>query len=259
MKREQIAALIGRKGGSGKTCTTMNLAGALMERGLRVLVVDLDPQASLTRLLTTTRVERGVGSCIANPDLPAADLIRSTKAGMDLLPGDRSIEVAGLELYDSPSGFHRLRRVLAPISGFDTVLLDTPPALGFALSSAVLAAGWAILPTALIQQDLDALVDTLAVLDELRTDGLQCAQALAIVPNEVRRDSADQDGLATLSAAYGALVADAVPHAVAIKHALNGRVPLSAYAPKAPAMAAYRSLAGRLLSAIEREPTRAQS
>ena len=67
--------------------------------------------------------------------------IRATPAGIDLLPGDRSIETAALELYDSPTGFLRLRRVLTPIEGYDAMLLDTPPALGFALSSAVLAAG----------------------------------------------------------------------------------------------------------------------
>jgi chromosome partitioning protein len=251
VKREQVAALVGRKGGSGKTCTTLNLAGVLVERGLRVLVVDLDPQASLTRLLTIDRVERGVGTCIANLELSAMQLIRPTPAGIDLLPGDRSIEVAGLELYDSPSGFLRLRRVVLSLSGYDAVLLDTPPALGFALSSAVLAAGWAILPTALIQQDLDALVDTLAVLEELRADGLPCAGLLAIVPNEVRRDSADQEGLATLCGAYGDLVASPIPHAVAIKHALNGRLPLSVYAPKASAMASYRALADRVQVAMQ--------
>jgi len=47
----RIIAVAGRKGGAGKTTTALNLAGVLVERGLRVLLVDLDPQASLTRLM----------------------------------------------------------------------------------------------------------------------------------------------------------------------------------------------------------------
>ncbi|MDQ6733310.1 MAG: AAA family ATPase, partial [Nitrospirota bacterium] len=107
MKRERIVAIVNRKGGSGKSTTTLNLAGALVEVGLRVVVVDLDPQASLTRLLTDDPVERGVGACISAPGYPLKALIRVTGAGIDLVPGDRSIESAALALSDSPTGFLR--------------------------------------------------------------------------------------------------------------------------------------------------------
>jgi|SRR6185312_1931770 len=251
MRRERIVAMVNRKGGSGKSTTTLNLAGALVERGLRVLVVDLDPQASLSRLLIPEPVERGIGSCISAPGRSAQALIRSTPAGIDLLPGDRSIETAALELYDSPTGFLRLRRVLTPIEGYDAMLLDTPPALGFALSSAVLAAGWAVLPTAVTQQDLDALLDTLAVLEDMKAEELPYAEPLAIVPNAVLRNRPDQSGLDLLHAAYGDLVTAAVPNAAAIKRSLNDRLPLARVDPTAPAMDVYRALATRVIAAMD--------
>jgi chromosome partitioning protein len=251
-QRDRIVAILNRKGGSGKSTTTLNLAGALMERGIRTLVVDLDPQASLTRLLTSDAVERGVGSCISAPGQPIGALIRSTAAGIDLIPGDRSIETAALALSDSPSGFLRLRRILAPLDAYDAILLDTPPALGFALSSAILAAAWAILPTATTQQDIDALVDTLAAMDELAADEMTCATRLAIVPNAIHRDRPDQGGLAALRAAYGDLVAAPVPHSASIKRALNRHLPLARTEPKSTAMDAYRALAERVVRAISR-------
>lgn len=250
MQRERIVAIVNRKGGSGKSTTTLNLAGALAELGLRVLVVDLDPQASLTRLLSSEPVDRGIGACISAPGQAAADLIRDTAAGIDLLPGDRSIEAAALALNDSPAGFLRLRRVLAPLAGYNVLLLDTPPALGFAVSSAILAAGWAILPTATTQQDIDALVDTLAAIEELAEDELQCARRLAIVPNAVHRDRPDQGGLEALRAAYGGLVTVPIPHSASIKRALNRRLPLALTEPKSPPMGAYRALAGRVADAV---------
>ena len=243
-------AVVNRKGGSGKSTTTLNLAGALLELGLRVLVVDLDPQASLTRLLSAEPVVQSIGACIRAPGTQVLGCIRPTGAGMDLLPGDRAIEAAAFELYDSPVGFLRLRRVLAPIACYDVLLLDTPPTLGFALTSAVLAAGWAIMPTATTQQDIDALVDTLAVLEELRTEGLPCARVLAIVPNSVRHDGPDQAGLEVLRRTYGSLVSAAVPHAAAIKRALNNHLPLSQTEPGAPALLPYRTLARRVVEAL---------
>ncbi len=250
MNRERIIAIVNRKGGSGKSTTTLNLGGALVEMNLRVLAVDLDPQASLTRLLTDEPIERGIGTCITAPGQPVSQLIRATDAGFDLLPGDRSIEAAALALSDSPAGFLRLRRILTPLSGYDVLLLDTPPALGFALSSAVLAAGWAIMPTATTQQDIDALVDTLRAIDELAEDEMVCAQRLAIVPNAVHRDRPDSGGVRALQIAYGPEVADPIPHAAAIKRALNRHLPLSLTEPHAAAMTPYRSLAQRVATAI---------
>ncbi len=250
MKRERIVAVVNRKGGSGKSTTTLNLAGALAEMGLRVLVVDLDPQASLTRLLTDEPVERGIGACISAPGTAVSELICATAARIDLIPGDRSIEVAALSLSDSPSGFLRLRRVLAPLTGYDVVVLDTPPTLGFALSSAILAAAWAILPTATTQQDIDALVDTLAAIDELVDDEMLCAARLAIVPNSMHRDRPDQGGLAALQAAYGDLVVEPIPHSAAIKRALNRHLPLALTEPKTVAMESYRALARRVVVAV---------
>lgn len=253
MRREQIVAILNRKGGASKTVTTLNLAGALVELDFRVLIADLDPQASLTRLLLRDEPvgdNRGVGACIQPPRAPLAALIRPTEAGIDLIPGDRSIESAAFAFHDNPGAFKRLRRALVAVEGYDVVLLDTPPALNFAATSAMLAAGWAILPTEATQQDLDALLDTLAALDELAADEEAPATRLAIVPSKVRADNVDAHGIALLRDAFGDLVADPVPLATAVKRAMNERRPLSQCEPRAKAMASYRSLARRVAAAI---------
>jgi chromosome partitioning protein len=252
--RGRIVAIINRKGGAGKSTTTLNLAGALAEAGLGVLMVDLDPQASLTRLLSDEPIsgEQGIGACIRSPGLDASALVRPTEAGIDLIPGDRTIEAVALASYDNPGAFKRLRRSLLALEGYDAVLLDTPPALGFAATSAMLAAGWAILPTALAQQDLDALLDTLGALDDLESDGELCSRRLAILPNAYRGGTTiDRHGVDLLRNAYGACVAEPIPLAEAIRRALSARCPVTATEPRSAAATAYRALAARVIAAMD--------
>lgn len=242
-----IIAIAGRKGGSGKTTTAINLAGALAERGRRVALCDLDPQASLTRVIlgAAARDVEGIGTRILSPQHGLDGLARPTSiAGVDIYPGDRAIETAGVALTDNPNGPFRLRKLMNPVAGYDAVILDTPPALGFALNSALLAAQIAILPTELVQQDLDALTDTILLRDEL--EDLGAARITAILPNAVRNDSHDRTSLAQLREHFGMLVADPIPLAVAVKHALNSALPVVVYEPKSAVAQAYRALTDRV-------------
>jgi len=239
-----IVAIAGRKGGAGKTTTALNLAGALAECGRHVLLTDLDPQASLTRLLLGPDADglEGIGARLLAPQRGLSDLTRPVFDGsIDLVPGDRAVETAAMTLADNPTGPLRLRKLLGALTGYDVIILDTPPALGFALNAALLAAHVAILPTALAQQDFDALADTLTLRDEL--DELRAARVLAIVPNAVRRDGHDEEGVALLRDTYGDLVAVAIPLAVSVKRAGNSKRPVVDYEPNGSAARAYRSLA----------------
>jgi len=246
MDRARIVAVANRKGGVGKTMTALHLAGVLAERGVRVLLGDLDAQASLTRILTPSLDTPGIGACLVDPSFTVRDCVIATAAGLDLLPGDMSIMRADRALQDTPGQFNRLARVLRPLTGYDLLLLDTPPALNFALQSSLIAAGWALLPTMATQHDLDALVDTLGLLEQLEQDEVPHAAPLAIVPNGIKRDTVDDAGIQVLRRAYGELVSDPIPYAVAIKKAINAHLPLSRWDARAPVLASYRRLADRL-------------
>jgi len=243
----RIIAIAGRKGGSGKTTTSLNLAGVLADQGLHVLLVDLDPQASLTRLLLGGAIPAGdgIGQRILEPHRGLDGLARAVSPGIDLYPGDRGVETAAITLTDDPTGPLRLRRLLRAATAYDAMVLDTPPLLGFALNSALLAASVAVLPTMLVQQDLDALADTLALRERLSELGV--ADRVIIVPNAMRQDGNDRAALALLQETYGDALAAPIPVSVSIKYALNQRRPVSLLEPKGAATAAYRSLGARVL------------
>ncbi len=241
-----LVAVAGRKGGAGKTTTAYNLAGTLRQRGRRVLLVDLDPQASLTRLLfgETAASMEGIGSRIIAPAKGLDGLSQPVCDGIDLFPGDRAIESATFALVDNPTAPFRLRKLLAPVCSYDIIVLDTPPHLGFALNLALLAAHLAIFPTRLMQQDVDALSDTLDLRAEL--EELGGAARYLVVPNEVRQDRNDQYQLRVLAEAFGPTLSAPIPHAVAIKYALNQRRPVVDYDARSAAALAYAALADRV-------------
>ncbi|MEW4568925.1 ParA family protein [Tautonia sp. JC769] len=152
-----VVAMVNQKGGVGKSSTTMHLGGALARRGLRVLVVDNDAQASLTKGLLGDEPARAldpvttVYALYAGIPTPEDLLVRETDFdGLALLagsPASISFNVPDPHLID-PREQAVLRDALRPIAGrFDVTLIDCCPNLQRATWSALLAADAALIPT----------------------------------------------------------------------------------------------------------------
>lgn len=244
-------AVVGRKGGAGKTTTVFNLAGALAHEGRRVLLVDLDPQASLTGILRDERGGPGIGEALLTPRQGVESLIvpcgGTLFPEMFLIPGNRTIERAAQELSDTPAGFYRLKKLLAPLhTAYDVIIIDTPPALGFAISSALLAADLAVLPTRTAQHDLDALGDTVDLIQE--QEDLGGARLAAVVPSAIRpRELHDRGAVDALTASFGDLLTAPIPYSPRVLESLTAREPLVSYDPHSAGADAYAALAARVL------------
>src|SRR5579875_3693007 len=129
-------AFVQRKGGSGKTTTCLNLAGALAERGRRVLLVDLDPQCSLSASILGVRPGEHLLSRALIGGASLADLVAPTGlAGVHVIPADPNLAQIELNLGPLPGRERllrdRLRAERALLAAYDYVLFDAPPLLGF--------------------------------------------------------------------------------------------------------------------------------
>lgn len=141
------------KGGTGKTTTTLNLGAALVEQGQRVLLVDFDPQASLTIALgfAPDTLEETVYSAIKyflttyEPRVEQA--VRSTSIGADLLPCNTLLNLANEELVVAVQREFILQKLLESVrSQYDVILIDTLPYLGVLVINALVAAHEVIIP-----------------------------------------------------------------------------------------------------------------
>ncbi len=208
-KQRLIVSVIGRKGGAGKTTTTLNVAGAFGEAGHRVTLIDLDPQSSLARL-----VEDVLGPGTTVQDLGPQAEAHATRG--DIVPW---------------------LRAQLPATG--VVVIDTPPHLGLILDAAVAVADRVLLPTRLAQQDIDSLLDTLD----------RCPSGALIVANAVSRYRVHQDALSALRDAYdGQVWTREIPESVVILEACNAGLPVVRYKKRSAPAAAYRALAAAVLA-----------
>jgi chromosome partitioning protein len=149
-KQGRVVAVANQKGGVGKTTTAINLATSVALRGRQVLLVDLDPQGNLTSGVghKGERAERGtVYEALLTDGDPASFVLTTNIANLSLIPADRNLTGAEIELVSIATRERRLRRVIEPLRArFDDIFIDCPPSLGLLTLNALVAADAVLIP-----------------------------------------------------------------------------------------------------------------
>ena len=168
----KILAVTNQKGGVGKTTTAVNLSACLADLGQRVLMIDLDPQGNAT-------TGCGGGKRAALPTVYQILIGRSTLAqarictefGFDILPANRELAGAEVELIEIEGREHRLREALAPVlDDYDFILMDCPPALNMLTVNGLVAAQAVMIPMQCEYYALEGLTDLVATLKRVRAN-----------------------------------------------------------------------------------------
>ena len=144
-----VTAIVNQKGGVGKTTTTFNLGVGLQRLGHRVLLVDLDPQASLTASvgISIPHLTMSIYQALLDDSVDPVPIVRETAAGVDVLPATLDLAAAEIELVSMISRELVLKDVLAKLRPrYDHILLDCPPSLGLLTVNALAAADQVIIP-----------------------------------------------------------------------------------------------------------------
>jgi chromosome partitioning protein len=245
----QVIAFANQKGGVAKTTTTLNLGVAFAEQGLRVLLVDLDPQGNLTMSqgLNPDAIEQSMFDVLVHR-LPIERVIEQREVDIAVA----SIDLAGAELaLSSQIGRERtLEKALAPVKDrYDYILIDTPPSLGLLTINAFVAAGGVIVPVQTEYLSLRGLVQLENTLQMVRENLNPNVEVIGILPTMYdKRLTHSREADEILRENFGDLVYNTrIRKTIRFAEAPVKGTSVLAYEPDGDAAGLYRDLAKEVL------------
>ena len=244
----EIIACANQKGGVGKTTTVVSLASYLALAGMRVLVVDIDPQGNATSGLGVDRrdLDKSVYDALIDR-VPVAELIVHTAVPqLDLLPSAPALSGAEVELVGVPARERRLAASLGELDGrYDRVLIDCPPSLGLLTVNALTAADGVLIP---IQTEyyalegLSQLVNTIRLVRESLNPRLEM-EGVVLTMYDGRTNLSAQVAAEVRRHMNGIVYDSVVPRTVRLSEAPSHGLPIALYDPGSRGAQAYGSLA----------------
>lgn len=249
----KIYAIANQKGGVGKTTTVVNLAAYLAEMGMRVLVVDLDPQANASSALGVGRGEVSLSTYDLLLERSEVDAIRvqNAETKIDLLPANPALAGAEIELVNQMAREYRLQRNLDLIDeAYDYILIDCPPSLGLLTLNALTAAqDGVIIPVQceyLALEGLTQLMSTIELVKQHLNRRLKI-RGLVLTMYDGRTNLSRQVVNEVRTHFNGQVFRAIIPRNVRLSEAPSHGQPINLYAPDSTGALGYKVLSAELL------------
>ncbi len=249
----KILGVVNQKGGVGKTTTAINLSACLALEGMRILLVDCDPQANASSGLGLQRDDnRHSIYDVLMGDASAEQVIMPTEIDhLYLLPGSKNLTGANVELASAEDRALRLRSALAPVKdSYDLVILDCPPALDLLTLNALVAADSLMVPMQAEYFALEGISELVSTLERVRAafNPDLVIEGVLLTMYDDRTNLAQQVTEALREYFRERLFHTVIPRNIRLAEAPSHGKPVALYDARSRGTEAYFELAGEFLA-----------
>jgi len=250
-----IISITNQKGGVGKTTTAINLAAALAQKGMRTLLIDLDPQGNSTMSYVDRKtVEASMYELLTDAAVTFKEIIRpSGFPNLDLAPARISLAKIEAKLLGEFDSHFRLREKIDPVRRkYDAVLIDTPPTLGLITVNAMVASSHILIPIQSSYFALEGTDDLLETIDKIKARPNPHLRILGVVITlHDRRTVLGKDVYKQIASVFGdKLFKTTISKSVRLEESPAHGESIFSYAPRSSGAAEYYSLSEEVLSRV---------
>jgi chromosome partitioning protein len=243
----KIISITSHKGGVAKTTSSVNLAAALAKLSLRILLVDLDPQANLSQSFNMENETETISEVFSHKldRLP----IKGVSKNLDLVPASLDLSAVEAGLYSNINSYFLLKGHLEKVkSSYDYIIIDTPPSLGIFTQNALIASTGVIIPVLPDFLSLKGLDTIKNLIGDVREKLNEKISILGLLITKTNNTKISRDISQSLRDSFNDLVFDTtIRQNVALTEASANRMDIFSYSPESPGAIDYMNLAKEII------------